>query len=85
MPLGIRLSSNELSTVIEVFNALESPTFPVAIPQPLHPEQLKNIAYLSGCISPEVGGDQFKVTLSTSVVTLRFSGAPIVCETKGRS
>ena len=71
-----------------MFKELGPPTFPVAIPHPLHPEQLKLIAYLSGCVLPVSGASQSKTVVVAPSTTVRFLGAPIVftigaaCEVK---
>jgi hypothetical protein len=66
-----------LSIVIEVFNALASPTFPVEIPHPAFPGIDQEIAYRSG-INPDVGAFQFRVTVPLSTDATRLDGAFIV-------
>ena len=69
--------------VIVVFKEFGPPTFPVAIPQPLHPEQLKLIAYLSGCVLPVFGASQVNTVEVSPLVIVKFLGGPIVLITVG--
>ena len=66
-----------------MFKEFGPPTFPVAIPQPLHPEQLKLIAYLSGCVLPASGASQLNTVDVSLLDMVKFLGAPIVLTTVG--
>ena len=58
---------------IDVFKAFESPTLPVAIPQPFDTEVDQDTAYLSGIV-PSDGAFQFNITLFPLILTERFVG-----------
>ena len=64
-----------------MFKEFGPPTFPVAIPQPLHPEQLKLIAYLSGCVLPVSGASQDNTVDVSLLDIVKFLGGPIVFTT----
>ena len=56
-----------------VFKAFESPTLPVAMPQPFDGELDQEMAYLSGIV-PSDGEFQFNTTFSPLILTERFVG-----------
>jgi hypothetical protein len=73
---GPDCSTIEIGTLIKVFKAVESPTFPVA--QTHLPEPLVHItAYLSTVTVDDSEALQLRTTLFSCITAVKFVGAPI--------